>query len=302
MMKPTFSVVIPTYNRAKKLLRALDSLNRQTYRNFEVLVCDDGSTDDTRSVVEAFRPGGSFQALHYFHAPNWGGPARPRNTGIREAAADWICFLDSDDSWEPDKLERMLPYLPEHDLLYHAFTLVKAPGRSSALTARQLKKPVFRDLMVFGHNGCIINSGVCVRKKILQRAGGFSEDPSLVGVEDADAWLKVARLTNAFKYIPEQLGSYYLDGGNITVYNRQLFDKLAYLFTVHSPFLENPSTIARAARTNDYHLGRIMQMTGDLDKARELYHSSLRSPNRRLAARSLVWLLLIAWKQKTVRI
>src|ERR1700759_5123285 len=93
---PTFSVVIPTYNRAQKLFRALHSLNEQTFLDFEVLVCDDGSTDETRSVVEAFVPAIRFRALRYFYAPNWGGPARPRNTGLAKATADWVCFLDSD--------------------------------------------------------------------------------------------------------------------------------------------------------------------------------------------------------------
>ena len=300
--KPVFSVVIPTYNRAEKLLRGLESLNRQSYVDFEVLVCDDGSTDDTRSVVEDFRPGIKFRELRYFYAPNWGGPARPRNTGIREASAEWICFLDSDDSWHPRKLERLIPWLERNDLIYHAFDLITASGRSTPLTAaRPLKKPVFRDLMLNGHNGCIINSGVCVRKTVLERAGRFSEDPSLIGVEDADCWLKVSRMTDAFKYLPDRLGVYYLDGGNITVYDRTLFDKLLFLFDSHSPFLEDPSAITRAARTNNYHLGRIMHRTGDLKAAQQLYHSALRSPNHRLAVRALAWTLFIHWKQKTFR-
>lgn len=300
-IRPRFSVIIPTYNRAKKLLRGLNSLNDQTFLDFEVLVCDDGSTDDTRQIVDDFRPSIKFRDLRYFYAPNWGGPARPRNTGIREATAEWICFLDSDDSWHRDKLAQMLPHLEDHDLIYHAFNLVTASGKSTPLLARHLKRPVFRDLMINGHNGCIINSGVCVRRSILEKAGGFSEEKTLVGVEDADAWLKVARLTDAFKYIPERLGTYYLDGGNITVYNRSLFDKLLFLFNHHSPYLEDPTTIVGATRTNNYHLGRIMQMTGDLKKAKELYFSSLRSPNHRLAVRSLVWIAFIFWKQKTVR-
>ncbi|HMH22003.1 MAG TPA: glycosyltransferase family 2 protein [Puia sp.] len=296
--KPEFSVVIPTYNRAEKLLRGLRSLNDQSFLDFEVLVCDDGSTDDTRAIVERFRPEIRFRALRYFYAPNSGGPAKPRNIGIREAAAEWICFLDSDDSWHPRKLERLVPYLEENDLIYHAFDLVKASGKPTALTARSLKKPVFRDLMLNGHNGCIINSGVCVRKTLLKRAGGFNEDKTFVGVEDADCWLKVSRQTDAFKYIPDRLGIYYLDGGNITVYNRTLFDKLLFLFNRHSPFLGDPYMIARAARTNNYHLGRIMQITGDLKKAKELYTSALRSPNRGLAVRAMVWILFITWKQK----
>ncbi|HZE84802.1 MAG TPA: glycosyltransferase family 2 protein [Puia sp.] len=296
--RPEFSVVIPTYNRAEKLLRGLTSLNNQSFVDFEVLVCDDGSTDDTRSVVDHFRPGIRFRELRYFYSPNWGGPARPRNTGIREASAEWICFLDSDDIWHPRKLEKTVACRDKYDLIYHAFDLRTATGKLTPLTARSLKKPVFRDLMLNGHNGCIINSGVCVRKTMLQLAGGFSEDPALIGVEDADCWLKISRMTDAFKYIPDRLGTYYLDGGNITVYNRTLFDKLLFLFDSHSPFLGDASAITRAGRTNAYHLGRIMHIMGNIREARGLYFSALRSPNPRLVIRALAWILFIYCKQK----
>src|SRR5262249_39882767 len=121
--KPFFSIIIPTYNRDKKLLRALQSLNRQSFLNFEVLVCDDGSTDKTRELVDQFKKEKRFRDLHYFFEQNWGGPARPRNIGLRHSSAEWICFLDSDDLWYPDKLERVIPYCDKYDLIYHDFDL-----------------------------------------------------------------------------------------------------------------------------------------------------------------------------------
>ncbi len=301
MSKPLFSVVIPTYNRAEKLLRGLKSLNEQTFRHFEVLVCDDGSTDNTREVVNKFRTEIKFLNLHYFFEPNWGGPAHPRNKGVREASSDWICFLDSDDAWYPEKLENMIPYLENYDLIYHDFDLISASGKAKPLAARQLGFPVFQDLMLKGHNGCIINSGVCAKKSMIIKAGGVSEDRLLISVEDADLWLKISRITDRFKYVPKRLGLYFLDGGNITMYNQNMIDKLQYLFEIHIPFLTTESLKKSAAKTNNYHLGRIRQIMGNSREALKLHRSSLGSPNYKIALRSLYWIFFIYWKLNTVR-
>ena len=135
----------------------------------------------------------------------------------------------------------MVSYLESHDLIYHDFDLRADSGKSKPLAARQLDYPVFHDLMLNGHNGCIINSGVCVKKSILIKAGGVSEDRLLISVEDADLWLKISRITDRFKYVPRRLGAYFLDGGNITMYDQKMIDKLQYLFKLHVPFLENES-------------------------------------------------------------
>jgi glycosyltransferase involved in cell wall biosynthesis len=296
MNKPVFSVVIPTYNRAEKLLRCLESLNQQTFLNFEVLVCDDGSTDDTKLMIDDFRSRKQFLSLYYFYQENSGGPARPRNTGISHASADWICFLDSDDYWYPEKLQLMLPHLPDYDVLYHDFDLTDNSGRRKKIISRQLKNPVFQDLMLNGHNGCIINSGACVKREILERVGGVNEDPLLVGVEDADLWLKVSRITNRFKHISVQMGMYFLDGGNITTYDQKMYDKLQYLFHLHASCLPNESKRDMAGRTNNYHLARIKQSMGQPDQARKLFYSSLRAPTFKLAMRSACWLLFLYTK------
>ena len=89
-MKPIFSVIIPTYNTGKIIRKTLDSLVGQTYKNFEVIVSDDGSKDETLSIVREY---GAKLNLIILENENWGGPARPRNLGIRAATADWIAFL-----------------------------------------------------------------------------------------------------------------------------------------------------------------------------------------------------------------
>jgi glycosyltransferase involved in cell wall biosynthesis len=96
-----FSVVIPTYNRAQLIGRAIDCVLRQTFPCQELLIVDDGSTDDTQAVVNAVGPPVRFIPQSH------GGPSKARNLGVSEASAEWIAFLDSDDVWHPDYLARM---------------------------------------------------------------------------------------------------------------------------------------------------------------------------------------------------
>lgn len=100
------SVVIPTYNRANIITKAIDSALNQTLSNIEVIVVDDASVDETSSVLESY----SNQIQHYRHDTNKGGSAA-RNTGIEAASGDYIAFLDSDDTWDPTKLEKQVELL-----------------------------------------------------------------------------------------------------------------------------------------------------------------------------------------------
>ena len=221
MTTPIFSVVIPTYNRADKLRRALQSLAEQSCRAFEVLVCDDGSTDDTAAVVAEFT--GKFPLRHLWE-PNWGGPARPRNRGIQAAAGEWVCFLDADDWWYQEKLARVLPLTGEQDIVYHACHVHTPRGlQRRTKKSRQLKSPAFVDLMIEGN--ALITSSVCARRELLLASGGFAEERSLVAVEDYDLWLRLAAVTERFHFLAEPLGAYWTDGENISLYSERYIQR-----------------------------------------------------------------------------
>ena len=98
------TVVIPTYNRSHELVRALDSLVAQTDTGFEVIVCDDGSTEDIASAIQGFH--GRLR-LRLMRIDNSGGPARPRNVATQAATTRWISYLDSDDWWYPSRMARL---------------------------------------------------------------------------------------------------------------------------------------------------------------------------------------------------
>ncbi len=219
---PKFSVVIPTYNRAKDIPRCLDSLVAQDFEDFEVLICDDGSTDDTFNVVSEYS---HLLDITYNYGEHFGGPARPRNCGISLARAPYIAFLDSDDWWTPSKLSICREALDAGaDVVSHHLYIAKRPDQRVFLKkvhSRKLSSPVFDDLLAYG-NG-LLNSSVVVRKSFLIEIGGASEDLDLLGFEDFDTWLRISKLTDKFKRIPRTLGYYWLGGGNISTEDKYMY-------------------------------------------------------------------------------
>jgi glycosyltransferase involved in cell wall biosynthesis len=220
------SVVVPTYNRAADLARCLESLRAQTFRDFEVLVCDDGSTDDSGAVCARYR---DVLDVNYHWAENFGGPARPRNAGVRMARAAYVAMLDSDDWWAPRKLEESVRRLDAGaDVVYHDMYLATGPGQKvhwRRSRTRSLSSPVFDDLLRQG-NG-LSTSSVVLRRELLVKVGGFSEERGLIAWEDYDAWLRIARLTERFERLAAPLGYYWAGGGNIST-PRRLIDNLAH--------------------------------------------------------------------------
>src|SRR3989344_8773435 len=98
------SVIIPTYNRALMVKRAIESVLAQSYENFEIIVADDGSTDDTKEALSGYINSGKIKYIFQDNA----GPGAARNAGIKHAKGELVAFLDSDDEWVPDKLEKQI--------------------------------------------------------------------------------------------------------------------------------------------------------------------------------------------------
>ncbi len=213
-MKPFFSVIIPTFNRAKELKRAVESVLVQSFCDFEILVMDDGSSDDTQQVILAIND----TRIIYEWEKNYGGPARPRNRGIVKAKGEWICFLDADDAWLPDKLQVCVQHINKSvDLIYHDLKVVGLPTslfKNNITKSRCLIAPVIIDLLI--NDNAISNSSVVVRKIILDKIGQINEDLEMIASEDYNTWLRIALITNNFLYIPKVLGLYSVNDSNIS--------------------------------------------------------------------------------------
>lgn len=222
-----FSIVIPTHNRAQDLQRCLMSLVNQTYKNFEVLVCDDGSTDNTKEVADDFK---DKLSLRYFYNQNTGGPAGPRNVGIQNALSEWICFLDSDDWYSENRLEVLSKLnLDEFDLLYHDLNVVKNDKVIRLITSRTLsEKEAYRDLLC--NLNAIPTSSTCIRKSFLIEANGFSQNKDIVGLEDFHLWIRIAKLNARFRYLPKALGYYFIGTDNLTLHDERQINRFKALY------------------------------------------------------------------------
>jgi len=226
-MKPFFSIVIPTFNRSLVLKRAIESVLAQSFLNYEILVMDDGSTDDTQDIVESFQD----QRIFYNWAENSGGPATPRNRGIDSSRADWICFLDADDLWYPDKLESVAEEIirnPDSDLFCHNMMLSdKRKKRKSPLRYGPFKKDFYRVMLIWGNR--LSTSATTVRRDYLNRNKlRFNQSSDYVIVEDYDMWLRCAFYSAKFHFINEIHGEYLLENNNISSDH----EKLRYNYSV----------------------------------------------------------------------
>lgn len=202
------SVIIPTYNHAHFLVRALQSVLDQTYSDWEALVVDNYSNDNTDDVIKSFRD----PRIRLFKIHNHGVIAASRNMGMVEAKGELIAFLDSDDCWYPTKLERCLARLGEsYDLVCHGERWL-GDGRDRKVFYGPELRATYEALLFEGN--CISTSAVVVRRKQVEMVGGFREEPDIVTAEDYDLWLRLANSGARIGFVPEILGEYHIHGGN----------------------------------------------------------------------------------------
>ena len=200
MDSPFFTVVIPTHNRSSLLKRAILSVFSQTFDDFEIIVVDDHSIDDTSSVVSSF----SDSRIRYMTNDRTKGACGARNVGIFSANGKWVALLDDDDVWLPDKLQC------QYELAQNANRTVGLVCTDYAIFKENRQRPVIiknrpsgwvRDKLLFGFCiGCL--SSVCIRTDILKAIEGFDE--SFPSSQDQDLWLRVAELS-AFTHVPKIL-------------------------------------------------------------------------------------------------
>ncbi|MFH0810738.1 MAG: glycosyltransferase family A protein [Pseudomonadota bacterium] len=186
-MPPLVSIIIPTYNRASALKRAIAGVMDQTYPFWELLVVDDGSTDDTRTVLKQFS-----QVVRYFYQDN-AGAAAARNLGIRNSRGEYIAFLDSDDWWLPEKLGKQVQYLQAQEdnvamIGCGAYWYNVASGENISFHAT---KEITYDNLVDCDTWPAGTSGVLIRRSCFEIVGLFDE--ALRRAQDWDMWLRIGQ-------------------------------------------------------------------------------------------------------------
>lgn len=211
---PRVSIIIPTYNSAQFLPATLESVFQQTFQDYEVLVIDDGSTDNTKDVLTPYQ-----SKIRYLYQENQERSAA-RNYGLSLAQGDLIAFLDSDDLWLPHKLERQVKVMDDHPeviLVFSQAQYIDAQGNFTAFCGEWLDGKPAEGLEIrsffedFAQGNVIFGGGstALVRRDAIDKAGNF--DPSITHGEDWDLWWRLS-IQGLFAYIPEPLAYYRVFG------------------------------------------------------------------------------------------
>ncbi|MBU0614004.1 glycosyltransferase family 2 protein [Patescibacteria group bacterium] len=192
MLKPSISIIIPTYNHGKELEACLESILRQTERNFEIIIVNDGSTDDTEQILEKYK-----KFAKIIHQKN-NGSNMARNTGFAQSIGEYLIFVDADVTMKPEMLQKMKSILDNHqeiDFVYSAFKFGWKVFRGVPFDANKLRD----------HN--YIHTTTLVRRKSFP---GF--DKNIKRLQDWDVWLTMAMSEMRGELIPEVLFSVKIAG------------------------------------------------------------------------------------------
>lgn len=205
---PAVSVIIPTYNHAQFLGPALQSLRDQTCADWEAIVVNNFSQDNTVEIVAAFND----PRIRLENFLNHGIIAASRNHGLRLARANLVAFLDSDDLWYAHKLERCVARIDDgYDMVCHGERWL-GNGQDRKVYYGPESRASYDGLLFEGN--CISTSAVVVKRANVEAVGGFCEDAELVTAEDYELWLRLARAGTRICFVNEILGEYRLHPGN----------------------------------------------------------------------------------------
>ncbi|HEX7316872.1 MAG TPA: glycosyltransferase family 2 protein [Pyrinomonadaceae bacterium] len=235
-MSPRVSVVMPAYNAGRYIAESVESVRGQTFQDWELVVVDDGSEDDTRAVVEAYAA--SDARVRYVRRPN-GGQAAARNTGLARARGSLVAFLDADDLWLPEKLEAQLAVLERTgvDLVYsdgYFFSdeEVELDERFDILPGEARGAEMFRTLFASNRIGTL---SVLVKRGALDAVGLFDEDRAYQNCEDYDLWLRLAKWGAGFYGMTERLMRYRRHAAATTYAASRLLAPMLAVILKHAP-------------------------------------------------------------------
>jgi len=232
------SVVIPTFNYGHYLPAAIESVLRQTRPPDEIVVVDDGSTDDTKQVVARYEP-----QVRYFYQPN-AGLSAARNTGTRLAAGDWTAYLDSDDAWEPEKLrkqENAIRNMPGALVAYTGFRYLYSDGTFSKCEPATSPERLWPALRA---RNLLPASSVMAHRESVIKAGGFNE--TLRSCEDWDLWVRL-RLRGPFAAAPECLTTVRVTPQSMSSNAQRMIDNMEAI--LDGTLLQGLSGLSRVAWT-----------------------------------------------------
>ena len=270
--KVSYSAILPAYNCSSTIARAIDSVLVQTYPLSEILVIDDGSTDDTREVVQGYG-----DSVRYFVLPHSGYVALVRNRGIVESRGDYLAFLDADDAWHPNKLEEVARFIgrnPEAGLFYSDFNVVDETLRF-LYRARcgKLSRDPYKRLL---RHTPIATSTAVVKRDCFEVCGLFLQN--VAACEDWEMWIRISRKFHVV-YLPLPLSEYTFHKKAPSLSNTEDWFS-AQLQVLEKVFGNDPDLTEKEKRRicawAHYRAGRLRSIRGQDQEALLSFRSSIR--------------------------
>jgi glycosyltransferase involved in cell wall biosynthesis len=240
---PRVSVIIPTYNRANIIKRAITSVLSQSYQNFEIIVVDDGSTDNTAEIVKNME---DKRIIYLQHPVNKGTPAAARNTGILESRGDLIGFVDSDDEWLPEKLHKQVDKFDSVSdkvgLIYGGFTVNNEDTEQIIAHVYPQKRGNLLKEMLKMSGPPWSSLTTLIRKECIQEIGLFDENLRIG--EDRDMFVRIAQRYE-FDFVPEIVAKLYRASHGLTADRLRVFEAQSKFIDKYNSYLsENPAILA----------------------------------------------------------
>ena len=296
---PAISVVIPTFNRAKYLSAAIQSVLDQTYTDYEVIVIDDGSTDDTKSTLQAWTDAGQIR----YHYQENAGVSAARNSGIAMARGQYIAFLDSDDLFLPQKLEKQIAAFERSpDLAFVHCHFIKFDDQGQNLGQRDTSRFTGRIYPQLLTEWSVLMATPCMlmRSDVLEQVGGY--DPNMDWAEDLDLWRRITR-HHPIDLVPEVLVKVRAHSGGASQQKIQAVPHFRrYL---DKSFADDPGLSAafkrRCYATMYAQMGKNMLGEGDQEAMRQARRLALQSMRINPLAFSAYTVLLASFLSAGIR-
>jgi len=219
---PKISVIIPTYNRMTYVCTAIDSVLAQTYKDYEIIVVDDGSKEDIKGLLSKYG-----DKIRYIYQENKG-LSGARNTGIRNMKGEWAAFLDDDDIWYPSKLQIQMDYIkenPEIDMVSTKADVIDMQGNKLNKVKPMSEVELHFEGLLEGNH--VVIPSALVKKSSLEHYGGFDEQ--LRCCEDYEIWLRMTAQNAKIAYIDQALIQYRMTDGQLS--QQSLKMRLAGVYT-----------------------------------------------------------------------
>jgi len=267
--KPLVSVIVTTYNRSNLILETINSILSQSVTNLELIIVDDGSTDNTSELIKAIKD----DRVKYFKTGNWGGPARPRNIGIKHSCGEYLAFCDDDDVWLWNKLEIQLNHFNEKIIgVGSAISIIDCRGKNRNYSQVLFDDYLFdyREMLKVGH-GVPFSSLMVRRNEVL-----FSERRDFIAVEDFDYQICLLLKTGCkIKQICLPLVKYRIQDNNISL-NLKNTENIYNVYKKYQSIVTD-SDIQSIRFKQSYRIGRDLLLNSKFSQSRQYLLIALRN-------------------------